>query len=97
MRMMFLISLLIIFALCVKKVKMSNKIRRPDQSSFLQITVKDSGPKIYDEVALDDKYENPDLRGRMQEDYMGDGKSEEELFQDFKKTIQAARPSYQFR
>jgi len=95
--MMFFMSLLILYTLCEKNIKMSNKMKRKKEaSSFLQVTMRDA-PKIYDDVALDDKYENPDKRRRIQEDYMGDGKSEQELFEEFKKNIQRPRPSYQFR
>lgn len=98
MRMMFIMSLIIVSTICEKNIKMSNKLkRRQDSSSFLQVTMRDPTPKIYDDVALDDKYEKPNTKRRMQEDYMGDGRSEEELFEEFKKSIQRARPSYQFR
>jgi hypothetical protein len=97
MRMMLLISVLILFTFCEKNIKKSNKMKtKGEVSSFLQVTMRDA-PKIYDDVALDDKYEKPDTSRRIQEDYMGDGKSEEELFEEFKQNLQKPRPTFQFR
>ncbi len=100
MRMMFyLMSLFIILISCEpdKKEVKNNKLRSESfDNSFLQVKMKNTGPSLEDSLAKDDKYEPRNTRKRMEEDYMGDGLSEEEKLEQFKKVWQNKRPSYHF-
>ena len=95
--MMFGLSLLILLAgvLAKKNRKSSNK--NSASSSFMQLTEASIGPTVIDDLALDDRFERPNIKHRIQEDFMGNGKSEEERFQEFKKSMEQKRPDYQFR
>ena len=98
--MMFGLSLLILFAGVFSKNsgKKNNKIKsNAVSSSFMQLSEVGVTPTVIDDLALDDRYERPNIKHRIQEDFMGNGKSEEERFQEFKKSMQQKRPNYQFR
>ena len=93
MRMMFFMSLLILFVVSVTSedtLKTYKNINEPIDSvpSFLQTRMKASPMRILDEVALDDRYERPNKKARIQDDYMGAGLSDDEKFDEFKRSIQ---------
>ena len=93
MRMMFFISLLILFVVSVAsqdKTKTYKNINEPIDSvpSFLQTRMKSVPMRILDDVALDDRYERPNKKARVQDDYMGAGLSDDEKFEEFKRSIQ---------
>jgi hypothetical protein len=94
MRIMFCMSLLILFVVCITSEKiMKNKKKNSKSimtSSFLQVGMK-SPVRIFDDIAMDDRYERPNKRGRVQDDYMGAGLSDDEKFEEFKRSIQMKR------
>jgi len=91
--MMFFISLLILFVVSVTSedtTKTYKNINEPIDTVplFLQTRMKAVPMRILDDVALDDRYERPNKKARVQDDYMGAGLSDDEKFEEFKRSIQ---------
>jgi len=94
-KLLFLLSLILVFTGIFSKKNNKNKIKSKEHSTSF-IEVNDVKPLVLDDLALEDRYERPNIKHRIQEDFMGNGKSEEEKYEEFKKSMKQKRPDYEF-